>query len=787
MAKHKVNEQAVQAQFLDIVSLMQGLCQKMGPQTWQGGSAGRFTGELIRNNQALASMMDNVWQVVKRVNKDNPPAPPSMPSVQPQMVNGAIASLNPDLADALAAELGDVADSLPGHGSRLANLLEQGGAGVSTNACSSVAAWCRSQIKTMHQRAEYARASDKVGKHVDFAYPGQSPIPDVDKFGSAEMAKLGKLQAQLLNQDIEHPTAGAPEDLANIGANLKENAKDPNFRHAFFGAGGVKSGYIAKIPYWLHQNNKDEKGKRCVPAGKVMADFGTALAALSRRKDPESQLDVRNALGKDDSDMPGRGLLVKYSEGKWGSQVLAELGAEALRWRAQHPSYKLMWPHKQTNPNDYRVLDNNGGPKEDSWWFDAWGVDSYDKKQLIALDPALNIFHKINATHDAAAARILANTPADDVKLGNPPGMSGSLGEDPSFARLLIAPDWLDGGKEAGGIVSLATHQTPTMDPHDKHEAARAARKIMKATSDWNVTYRSKLPNYLKPNSETMKMLGINADKPDLGEGLRQSLGNVAKEYIPSIAQATGKDTGHRLGEDPVTHTVYADINRDVAEGFLQSVVTDQTMRRDLLAAAVIYNRESVKYALTHHNSRFSPHEVANFAGWAHKNIFDAYKATVISEATDKDAAKTNLIKDLALANTVATTILTTATGGAPVVSAGINLGSVAVSDVLDKMSPNEKEKAQNRMDDANGDYQQSVADSMLMALHDSGKLARTMTVNDKSEPVDHYFNADGTLNWARIRNRDSDEWVALQNWAAKRGGENLIKTAQGGFAGEQP
>jgi hypothetical protein len=786
VGKPKVNEQAVQAQFQNISSLMQIMCGKMGPQTWQGGSAGRFTGEMVRNNQALASMMDGVWRAVKSVNKDNPPAPPQMPNVHSQLTSGAIASLNPDLADSLAAVLGDVADRLPRYGSQIVNLLEEGGTAASTKACASVASWCRSQVGTMRKRAEYARASDKVGKHVDFSYPGQSPVPDVDKFGSAEMAQLGKLQAQLLNQDIDHPVQGAPEDIARIGADLKENIKDPSYCKAFFGAGGVKRGNVAKIPYWLHQNNRDDKSHRRVSASVVIRDFGTALAALSRKKDPESKSETWNALGKAGSDMPGQGLLVKYSEGKWGSHALAQLAAAALHWRVQFHSYQLQWNNSPPEDPNAPMTGNNGAASQDSWWFEPWGIKAGDKKALIAYDPALNIFHKMNVTRDDVAARELANMDATNLKFGEPPAMAGSLGESSTLGRLLVAPDWLDGGKETGGIISLATHQTPAMNPDDKRQAARAATQMMEATSDWNIKYRQMLRYYLPGNRQALNILGLNATKPDLGRDLRNSLGQLAKEYVPSIAQATGKDTGHRTIVDPVTGTDYADINRDVANGFLQSVVTDQAMRRDLLASVVVYNREFLKYALTHHGM-YSPHEAANFAGWAHKNVFDAYQAAVTATASDKDAARATLIKDLTLATTVASTIASPATGGIPALPFGVSLASIAVGSALDKLTRHARDNVQKQLDNMSSDYQVSVADAMLMALHDSGTRGNTVIVDGRTESIGKFFNRDGTLNWNALKNRESDEWSGLQHWAIHGAGENVVKTAQGGFAGQQP
>jgi hypothetical protein len=84
-------------------------------------------------------------------------------------------------------------------------------------------------------------------------------------------------------------------------------------------------------------------------------------------------------------------------------------------------------------------------------------------------------------------------------------------------------------------------------------------------------------------------------------------------------------------------------------------------------------------------------------------------------------------------------------------------------------------------------DYQVSVADAMLMALHDSGARSDTVVVDGRRESIGKFFNKDGTLNWNTLKNRESDEWSGLQRWAIHGAGENVVKTAQGGFSGEQP
>src|SRR4051794_1620444 len=103
MAK-KIDEQAVAGVLQSISSLMGPVSRAVGPQLWQGGSAGRFAATLAGHNRSLASMMDEVWTAEKATNQDTPPAPPSMPSVQPPP-SSSLSLLSPGLADRMAGSL----------------------------------------------------------------------------------------------------------------------------------------------------------------------------------------------------------------------------------------------------------------------------------------------------------------------------------------------------------------------------------------------------------------------------------------------------------------------------------------------------------------------------------------------------------------------------------------------------------------------------------------------------------------------------------------------------------
>jgi hypothetical protein len=593
MAEPKVNEGAVQAEFQAICLLVQSITSKTGPQMWQGGSAGRFAAAIDGNNGTLATMMDGVWRAMQSVNKDNPPAPPSLPRAQPQPTSPGVASLNPDLADAMAGSLSSVANELPGHGRQLAKLLAEGKTVASTQACTSVANWCRSQVGLMRLRAEYARASDQVGQGVKSS-PGQAAIPDVDKFGPAQMSQLGRLQGQVFNQQFDHPGNGSPEEIARIGADLRENLKDPDYLRSFFGAGGVKHGYIGKLPYWLHRNNQDGHGRKCVPANKVIGDFGTALAALSRKRGSDSQAAAWNALGKAGSDMPGQGLLVKYSDGKWGSDVLAELGKASLRWRLRFPYYSIDKSYEETTVD---LID------PERWWPADWGV--HDVKHAKALDPALNVLNQINAQHDEAAARKLAGTllPAD-LAITDPGKVPKStwlsrLNGD-SYASLLTAADWLDRGKAAGGVLGLATAQHGGMGREDAEQAAAIAGRVMQAVAWWNKAGRGLASGFIGDNAKMSDEFSKSDQyNIELGSGLKDGLQQVARIGMPALGNANRSRSDVFIPTiDPASGLSYYSIGGDTAREFLRTFATDKKRWAQIVADSSLYRQRLFAQAI---------------------------------------------------------------------------------------------------------------------------------------------------------------------------------------------
>ncbi|MCW2919965.1 MAG: hypothetical protein JWN52_8033, partial [Actinomycetia bacterium] len=280
MAGPKVDEHAVLAEFDAVRSSMAAVTGAMGPQTWQGGAAGRFTADLQANNNALAVMMAEVCQDVAAVNKKPFGPPPAMPRPQAQPAASAAASVSPNGLKQLEYALRSAAGQLPALGRRIGGLLAAGGGHANTRACDRAAEWCGLQAGTMRQRIEYALASDKVTPMlIGIGPPGMVGVPDVDRFGAAEMRQLGQFEAKLFTSAYDHPGSGLQQTLAGLTSQLREHLNDPDYLKAFFG--GIPPGSAGKLAFQLHRRHSD--GTMLDGTDKrILGDVGTAIAALSR-------------------------------------------------------------------------------------------------------------------------------------------------------------------------------------------------------------------------------------------------------------------------------------------------------------------------------------------------------------------------------------------------------------------------------------------------------------------------------------------------------------------------
>ncbi|MBC6459632.1 hypothetical protein [Actinomadura sp. HBU206391] len=441
MAGTKVDVQAVQAELNAICSRMTGVTRLMGPQVWQGGSAGNFTTDLQGHNRSLDLMMLRVLRAVAALNDlvmvlD----PPDIPSVTPQpALSNGIASVSPNGLRQLESNLRFAAEALPRHGSRIQALLSAAGPhDVSTVQCTRAAAWCSDQARQMRTRIHYALASDNVSPMLGVMNRGLTQIPDTARFGRSELEQLAKLQAQAYRKNLEHPSEGSQAALADIGESLQENSKDGKYLKTFFDA--VPADSIGKLAITLSRQHKDEGlVRKTILDSKdkqILANFGTAVAAASRKKVLNRR--VQDALGSSGGvDMWSSAMLLKMGPpGKdWDPEFLAGMTNSILAWsRRQREAYM---PHPPPSP-PYETFRK---PFNDT---EQWALDL----GLNSADPMTASQHRAKVKHVTAQwdpvipvlKRATENGTAARLSLGNykDPASSARAAGD------LIDPLWLE-------------------------------------------------------------------------------------------------------------------------------------------------------------------------------------------------------------------------------------------------------------------------------------------------------------------------------------------------------
>lgn len=630
----KIDIQAIQTELQGISSLMTEVTRLMSPQTWQGGSAASFTTDLQGHNRSLSRMMHQVMKTASELNH----APlalttPEIPRTNAPSGTPGVASISPSALERLETALTRSADGLPAHGRRIRSLLAVAGPGIAgTNQCDRTAAWCHEQAGRMRTRIRYARAEEETGKA--FAVNGMPWVPDVERFGSQEMGELGSLQAAAFAKNLRDPKSTPADLLAEIGRTLRENAKNSAYLNAFFR--NVPAGSVGKLAYTLHQRrgealNKNDKS--------LLADVGTALGALSRTKN--GQAAVTQALGPIGSDLPGQALLVKLSapEVKWSSAVLVDLAKAALRWRQKYPSYAI---NESTgifegDPHTSTVNQPNG-----RWWTD-WGLGKSfgrdpDLKTLRDYDPALNILGRIAQQNDTTAARELAATQlekalvlVDAAAEKAKPLTWLSRGSGGTYASLLIAPDWMDGGTIAGKVITLAT--TPVKG-HEVQASGNAA-EIMKTVAWWNDKGRDKAHKFLDAgiladynpiasDSQAPKWFPHDGEIhfAELGPGVRDGLLQMTRMHIAAIADADLTASGTELPEgDSAISRIYTSISGEDMQKFLRTLVADDKAWTQLAVDTQAYRQRVYAWGLKEHRMR----SAKELIGYLEGNLIAAY------------------------------------------------------------------------------------------------------------------------------------------------------------------
>ncbi|WP_165975979.1 hypothetical protein, partial [Actinomadura rubrisoli] len=482
----------------------------------------------------------------------------------------------------------------------------------STAACDHTAAWCRDQAARTRTRIMYALAENQADPTLLVGSP-LSRIPDLERFDRKEMTDLGRLQATALNKNLKDPTAFTPRFLTEMIRTLQANTNDEGYLNAFFN--GVTPGSIGTLAHRLHQQH----GGRLTPEDKkLVGEIATALAALSRKKN--SHTAVTNALGPTGADMPSQALLVKLSAPnvKWSSAILADLAKAALRWRQKYPSYTITASSGILSGESHSSVTNQPNGR----WWDAWGLNKSfgrdpDIKTLNEYDPALNALGRISQQKDLTAARAVASAEleseftikdADKAK----PLTWLSRGNGGTYASLLVAPDWPDGGTTAGSVIALAT----TPEKGHEEEAATNAAELMKSVAWWNEKGRAKAHklldagriadyNPLASDSRGPSWFAHTGEEyfAEFDTGLRSGLLKMTRMYIPAIADANKTSSGTGLpNTDEATGGVYIQMGGAEMQQFLRTFALDDRAWTQLAVDTQAYRQKLLAWGLRHNN-----------------------------------------------------------------------------------------------------------------------------------------------------------------------------------------
>jgi hypothetical protein len=285
----------------------------------------------------------------------------------------------------------------------------------------------------MRMRIHYALASDNADRLAAVLNRGMAPVPDTNRFGSAEMQQLAKLQAQAYKNQIENPTKGSQEALSDIGTSLREGSSNTQYLKTFFGA--VPPGSVGKLAILLHKQHKEKSAVLDRTDQKIIGDFGAALASASRKNVLPRQ--VADALWKSDGvGMWSSAMLLKFgpSGKEWSPEFLAGMSKGILAWSRRQrdaymphpvPSSTLIKYGKEWDDTEQWALDLVLTPEQQS----TYGINREGAKKVNRnWDPVVSVLKR--ATENGTAARLA---------LGNYKDPQGSV----EAMRNLIDPLWL--------------------------------------------------------------------------------------------------------------------------------------------------------------------------------------------------------------------------------------------------------------------------------------------------------------------------------------------------------
>jgi hypothetical protein len=393
------------------------------------------------------------------------------------------------------------------------------------------------------------------------------------------------------------------------------------------------------------------------------------------------------------------------------------------------------------------------------------------------MDPAVNILEKINSQKDDVAARELALAPLPESlkkvdKNQQPPlGLSRMPGD--TYASLLVAPDWIDQGATAVGVIKLATQA-------ERHgtagrESARIAHELLKSVSWWQQSGQKQISTFLRQNNAHATLnIGDGTGWPtwniDLQASTKLALFRMTKAYIPSFAM----DDRGRTTDTTIPSTEWATgqwnwpLDQVTAENVLSYFVADESMRQELALATELFSYQRITHAIEQGDAE-NLKKAAVAAGQLRGDLTRVLQAQLIAEGKERQDAKD---KSIALLEMSRDTVDEFA-GSIPVISAASKVTGVqfawdlGTDYLFKKMKSKDLAKAQERAKKLGLDGSNAVPLGIALAIYKAdGKGAKTLTSSGGSVAIDRILDDQGRLRGGV----SAEEWELVIKWVEEHG-----------------
>jgi hypothetical protein len=331
----------------------------------------------------------------------------------------------------------------------------------------------------------------------------------------------------------------------------------------------------------------------------------------------------------------------------------------------------------------------------------------------------------------------------------------------------LIAPDWADGGRQAGRVIDLATER----GKGDDAQAADVARQVAWSVSRWNGLARDTAHKFFDKNIvRGGDGIGEEGAQFDLGPEMKQNLLKIAVRYVPSFSisspSAGDPDTAF-FDEDPVTSLKNFRVSGWTAQQFLSTFSGDEKSRQSLLLAAQTYNRLLIMQAARGGRPEITLADAFTRAGQLEGNVLHGLQIGFVNQgktvqeafaAAQKDNEQVRSLVGGLVASLPGAGLLPRETIGDPF--------SSDPNDLMDKATQKKIDDAGESARTVSHAWGDSVRESLAIALHNDGAHRDPhITIDGHPADVDSFFNSGGQLR-AGLSRAQHD---ALLRWAERQ------------------